>query len=121
MCIRDRALDALPEGLPIVPAAQISTVSRPEVETDDAFLRKLRSGKKVIAVELDSPQDADLTAHLEGARRLQAAGTDLMTVADCQMCIRDRRSTAYWQSCGQPPPSFRYSACRCRGWNHPPA
>ena len=78
-----KALDALPEGLPIIPAAQISTVSRPEVETDDAFLRKLRSGKKVIAVELDSPKDADLTAYLEGARRLQAAGTDLMTVADC--------------------------------------
>ena len=78
-----KALDALPEGLPIAPAAQISTVSRPEVETDDAFLRKLRSGKKVIAVELDSPKDADLTAYLEGARRLQAAGTDLMTVADC--------------------------------------
>ena len=78
-----KALDALPEGLLIVPAAQISTVSRPEVETDDAFLRKLRSGKKVIAVELDSPKDADLTAYLEGARRLQAAGTDLMTVADC--------------------------------------
>ena len=78
-----KALDALPEGLPIVPAVQISTVSRPEVETDDAFLRNLRSGKKVIAVELDSPKDADLTAYLEGARRLQAAGTDLMTVADC--------------------------------------
>ena len=29
------------------------------------------------------PKDADLTAYLEGARRLQAAGTDLMTVADC--------------------------------------
>ena len=29
------------------------------------------------------PEDADLTAYLEGARRLQAAGTDLMTVADC--------------------------------------
>ena len=71
------------EGVRILPAAQISTVSRPEVETDDAFLRKLRSGKKVIAVELDSPKDADLTAYLEGARRLQAAGTDLMTVADC--------------------------------------
>ena len=78
-----KALDALPEGLPIVPAAQISTVSRPEVETDDAFLRKLRSGKKVIAVELDSPKDADLTAYLEGARRLQAAGADLLTIADC--------------------------------------
>ena len=27
--------------------------------------------QKVIAVELDSPKDADLTAYLEGARRLQ--------------------------------------------------
>ena len=51
-----KALDALPEGRP---------------------------GNKVIAVERDSPKDADLTAYLEGARRLQAAGTDLMTVADC--------------------------------------
>ncbi len=53
------------------------------VETDDAFLRKLRAGQKVIAVELDSPKDADLTAYLEGARRLQAAGADLLTIADC--------------------------------------
>ena len=56
-----------------------------KVEHDDipAIQRVIASGKKVIAVELDSPKDADLTAYLEGARRLQAAGTDLMTVADC--------------------------------------
>ena len=34
-------------------------------------------------MELDSPKDADLTAYLEGARRLQAAGADLLTIADC--------------------------------------
>ena len=50
---------------------------------DDAFQRKLNAGQKVIAVELDSPKDADLTAYLEGARRLQAAGADLLTIADC--------------------------------------
>ena len=50
---------------------------------DDAFLRKLRAGQRVIAVELDSPKDADLTAYLEGAHRLQAAGADLLTIADC--------------------------------------
>ena len=71
------ALDALPETLPAAPAA------KPAVETDDAFLRKLRAGQRVIAVELDSPKDADMTAYLEGARRLQAAGADLLTVADC--------------------------------------
>ena len=77
------ALDALPETLPAAPAAAVSTAAKPEVEKDDAFLRKLNAGKKVIAVELDSPKDADLTGYLEGARRLQAAGTDLLTIADC--------------------------------------
>ncbi len=48
-----------------------------------AFLRKLNAGEKVIAIELDSPKDVDLTAYLEGARRLQAAGADLLTIADC--------------------------------------
>ena len=77
------ALDALPETLPAAPAAKPAAVAKPAVETDDVFLRKLRAGQRVIAVELDSPKDADLTAYLEGARRLQAAGADLLTIADC--------------------------------------
>ena len=77
------ALDALPETLPTAPAAKPAAAAKPAVETDDAFLRKLRAGRRVIAVELDSPKDADLTAYLEGARRLQAAGADLLTIADC--------------------------------------
>ena len=77
------ALDALPEALPTAPAAKPAATAKPVVETDDAFLRKLRTGQRVIAVELDSPKDADLTAYLEGARRLQAAGADLLTIADC--------------------------------------
>ena len=77
------ALDALPEALPAAPAAKPAAAAKPAVETDDAFLRKLRAGQRVIAVELDSPKDADLTAYLEGARRLQAAGADLLTIADC--------------------------------------
>ena len=77
------ALDALPAALPTASAAPLSTVPAAAVEKDDAFLRKLHAGQKVIAVELDSPKDADLTAYLAGAKRLQAAGTDLMTIADC--------------------------------------
>ena len=77
------ALDALPEQLPVAAAAPVPAAAKPVVEMDDAFLRKLNAGKKVIAIELDSPKDADLTGYLEGARRLQAAGADLLTIADC--------------------------------------
>lgn len=52
-------------------------------ETEDAFLCKLRSGQPVIAVELDSPKTADLSGYLASARRLQQAGADIMTIADC--------------------------------------
>ena len=53
------------------------------MEKDDTFLRKLNAGEKVIAIELDSPRVADLSGYLDGARRLQAAGADLLTIADC--------------------------------------
>ena len=77
------ALDSLPAVEKAAPAVQVSTPEAPTVEKDDAFLRKLNAGKKVIAIELDSPKDADLTNYLAGAKRLQAAGVDLLTIADC--------------------------------------
>ena len=77
------ALDSLPAVEKTAPAVQISTPEAPTVEKDDAFLRKLNAGKKVIAIELDSPKDADLTNYLAGAKRLQAVGADLLTIADC--------------------------------------
>ncbi len=77
------ALDSLPAVEKAAPAVQVSTPEAPTVEKDDAFLRKLNAGKKVIAIELDPPKDADLTNYLAGAKRLQAAGADLLTIADC--------------------------------------
>ena len=77
------ALDSLPAVEKAAPAVQVSTPEAPTVEKDDAFLRQLNAGKKVIAIELDSPKDADLTNYLAGAKRLQAAGADLLTIADC--------------------------------------
>ena len=77
------ALDSLPAVEKAAPAVRVSTPEAPTVEKDDAFLRKLNAGKKVIAIELDSPKDADLTNYLAGAKRLQAAGADLLTIADC--------------------------------------
>ena len=76
-------LDALPQQTEAAPAAKLSTGTAPAVEKDDTFLRKLNAGEKVIAIELDSPRVADLSDYLDGARRLQAAGADLLTIADC--------------------------------------
>ena len=76
-------LDSLPVVKKMAPAEEFSTAKRQTVENEDAFLRKLNAGEKVIAIELDSPRNADLTGYLEGAKKLQAAGADLLTIADC--------------------------------------
>ena len=76
-------LDRLPVVEKTVPAEEFSTMKEQTVENGDAFLRKLNAGEKVIAIELDSPRNADLTGYLEGAKKLQAAGADLLTIADC--------------------------------------
>ena len=81
------ALRAELYSLPVVekttPTEEFSTVKEQTMENEDAFLRKLNAGEKVIAIELDSPRNADLTGYLEGAKKLQAAGADLLTIADC--------------------------------------
>ena len=76
-------LDSLPVVEKTAPAEEFSTVKEQTVENEDAFLRKLNAGEKVIAIELDSPRNADLNGYLEGAKKLQAAGADLLTIADC--------------------------------------
>ena len=76
-------LDSLPVVEKTAPAEEFSTVKERTVENEDAFLRKLNAGKKVIAIELDSPRNADLTGYLKGAKKLQAVGADLLTIADC--------------------------------------
>lgn len=69
-------------GLAFAEPGAVPAAHQP-AETEDAFLCKLRSGQPVIAVELDSPKTADLSGYLASARRLQQAGADIMTIADC--------------------------------------
>ena len=76
-------LDSLPVVEKTTPTEEFPTVKEQTVENEDAFLRKLNAGEKVIAIELDSPRNADLTGYLEGAKKLKAAGADLLTIADC--------------------------------------
>jgi homocysteine S-methyltransferase len=44
---------------------------------------KLDAGERVIALELDPPMDDDIDFFIDGARRLQNAGADAITIADC--------------------------------------
>lgn len=81
-----RALAEALAARPAAPAPQPAPLSPQPAQppqAEDAFLRKLRSGRPVIAVELDSPKTADLTGYLASARRLQEAGADILTIADC--------------------------------------
>lgn len=69
--------------------AEISiTVSQDEKQITDTvtslFWDSLRDKKKkTIAVELDPPENASLEKFMDGARRLQKANVDAITVADC--------------------------------------
>ena len=47
------------------------------------FFEKLARGERVVAVELDSPKNADVRSFMKGAAELQAAGADAITIADC--------------------------------------
>lgn len=59
--------------------------SEPEAEETytPAFNKKLYSGKKVIAVELDPPTDANIKKFLKNVCLLKDSGVDLLTIADC--------------------------------------
>ena len=78
-----RALEYTPLPIAAAPAPRPEGQKAPPPAAADPFLHKLAQGEKVIAVELDSPKDADLTGYMASARRLQAAGVDAVTIADC--------------------------------------
>jgi homocysteine S-methyltransferase len=54
-------------------------------ETKKTFFEKLQEGKKVIAVELDPPYDADCSKVLACGKALKNCGVDIITMADSPM------------------------------------
>lgn len=52
------------------------------IRTENNFLMRLFSRKKVIAVELDPPYDADDAKIIAAAKRLKELGVDIITIAD---------------------------------------
>ncbi len=54
-----------------------------ESDINNRFWNRVKSGKKVIAVELDPPRKVDGTKFMSGAWALKSAGADAITIADC--------------------------------------
>jgi homocysteine S-methyltransferase len=49
---------------------------------DNTFMTKVKYGKKVIVIELDSPKIDDVVKFMESSKRLKLLGIDLLTIAD---------------------------------------
>ena len=63
----------------------VQEASHPTVASSNAFLDKLATGKKPVIVEMDPPFNGDITKVLTGAKKLAAAGADLLTLSDSPM------------------------------------
>lgn len=50
---------------------------------ENLFRNKLENGKKPIAVEFDPPHDLNIGKYMENAKKLELAGADAITIADC--------------------------------------
>lgn len=69
-------------------AGAIRSITAPkqtvEVEiAENRLWKKIETGKKVFAIELDPPANSDIRAFMDGARKLREAGADAITIADC--------------------------------------
>lgn len=82
-------IQALQDALPADPVSlscetrKITENQSPSYQYHDHLEHRIRSGKKIIAVELDPPRNDEVSGFLRGASQLQQAGADLLTIADC--------------------------------------
>lgn len=69
----------------------------PTTVTENKFFQALKSGKKVIAVEYDPPEDLNMDKYILGVRELKSYGVDGITIADCPVAKArvDASLTAY--------------------------
>lgn len=73
-------------GTPMPPRVRMGdekAAQPPEKECRSRILRRLEQGRRITLVELDPPRSADIGDFMEGARRLEQAGADAITIADC--------------------------------------
>lgn len=67
-----------------VPNIRLESNTKEKSETkENGLWKKLESKQRVFAVELDPPSNSDISAFMRGAKALQDAGADAITIADC--------------------------------------
>lgn len=64
---------------------KIEVTKKESNQKENSLLDKMNTGKKVIAVELDPPSQAEISNFMEGAKRLKYNGVDAITIADCPL------------------------------------
>ncbi len=65
------------------PAARSAAEKPAPSPARNRLWERLEEGRRVVAVELDPPDNDDVTFFLEGAKILRDAGADAVTIADC--------------------------------------
>lgn len=73
-------------GTPMPPRVRMGdekAAQPPEKGCRSRILRRLEQGRRITLVELDPPRSADIGEFMEGARQLEQAGADAITIADC--------------------------------------
>ena len=73
-------------GTPMPPRVRMGeekAAQPPEKGCRSRILRRLEQGRRITLVELDPPRSADIGGCMEGARQLEQAGADAITIADC--------------------------------------
>ena len=73
-------------GTPMPPRVRMGdekAAQPPEKDCRSRILRRLEQGRRITLVELDPPRSADIGGFMEGARQLEQAGADAITIADC--------------------------------------
>ena len=73
-------------GTPMPPRVRMGdekVAQPPEKGCRSQILRRLEQGRRITLVELDPPRSADIGGFMEGARQLEQAGADAITIADC--------------------------------------
>lgn len=73
-------------GKPMPPRVRMGdekAAQPPEKDCRSRIFCRLEQGRRITLVELDPPRSADIGGFMEGARQLEQAGADAITIADC--------------------------------------